>query len=275
MRVKIPPKIEIEILIKNKRCCCICKIDGLTKKVHIHHIDGDSSNNDFSNLAVLCFEHHSDADAGLILGKYGSGRKLKPEEVRSHKALWEDRNEKEIDGQTKVPIEFSSNDFEKLDKWTASFQENNDQGADYRDVILKGDSIGRLRFSIKPRTSFWRAGFKLSDPNGSIFPLRSNNSFLFHLGSVNENNRFGITAYNNGEHIESVNKTLQYDPNKEIDIGFEVNKNNFIKCYVNGVVECEPDGKMSSRLFKKVYLVAWGDENDYKVEFEGISLKKR
>lgn len=275
MRPKIPLQIDIEVLVKNKRCCCICKTDGPRKKVQIHHIDGDKSNNDPLNLAVLCLDHHSEADIGLVPGKQGAGRKLTPQEVKRHKELWENRNEKEIGIAVREPIEFLSDGFETIENWIASTKSSNDQGADYRDIILKGDSIGILQFDIIPKTPFWRAGFKLSDPDGSIFPLRSNNSLLFHLGSAPQNNFFGITAYLNGKHVDSVNKVLPFSSDVRLNVKFDVNKNNFIKCYVNGVVEYEPNRRMNHRIFKKVYLVAWGDENDYGVEFEDINLKKR
>jgi len=73
----------------NKHCCCICERDGLFKEVLIHHIDGNNSNNKSENLAVLCLNHASMADAGLRTGKLGSGKKLTPAEVKEYKKRWE------------------------------------------------------------------------------------------------------------------------------------------------------------------------------------------
>jgi hypothetical protein len=89
MRKKLPKALERKLLVANKHCCCICQHDGIYKEVLIHHIDGDNSNNRTGNLAVLCLQHASMADAGLKKGKLGSGRKLTPAEVRDYKRHWE------------------------------------------------------------------------------------------------------------------------------------------------------------------------------------------
>lgn len=156
-----------------------------------------------------------------------------------------------------------------MDKWVALKTEN-DQGVDYRSVPLEGKPLNKITFKIKPMSLFWRAGLKIIDPNGSFLPLRSMNSILFHLGSTVTNSFFGVTAYVNGELVEAVNKSLKYDPFQPITISFEVNQNNFVKFFVNGSVEFEPDERINPRLLKKVCLVVWGDINDYKVEFDEI-----
>lgn len=95
MRKKLPLSTERQILIRNRHCCCICQSGGLGQEPVIHHIDGNNSNNEPANLAVLCLVHASMADAGLKKGKLGSGKKLKPEEVREYKKIWERKIELE------------------------------------------------------------------------------------------------------------------------------------------------------------------------------------
>ena len=92
MRKSIPPKTERNLLIRNKHCCCICQKDGHGKEILLHHIDGNNRNDAARNLAVLCLIHASQADVGLVKGKLGSGRKLKPEDVMEYKDQWEKRN---------------------------------------------------------------------------------------------------------------------------------------------------------------------------------------
>lgn len=78
-RVPIPAKTEGQVMFKSNRICCI---DQKNPGVHIHHIDGDPSNNDFMNLALLCFDCHDEATKTSSLKK-----KLKPEaiiEFRTH-----------------------------------------------------------------------------------------------------------------------------------------------------------------------------------------------
>jgi len=102
-REKIPKSIEEKLLIKNRHCCCICRWRGIGKEINIHHIDGNNSNNDISNLSILCLEHASMADAGLREGKLGSGKKLSPKEVKEFKAIWEKMNDIEIQ-ESKISI---------------------------------------------------------------------------------------------------------------------------------------------------------------------------
>lgn len=93
MRRKIPKNIEKKLLVMNRHCCCICGIATMHKPVAIHHIDGNNSNNKVVNLAVLCLDHHSMADSGLVKGKVGAGKKLSPEYVKEYKRLWESKVE--------------------------------------------------------------------------------------------------------------------------------------------------------------------------------------
>jgi hypothetical protein len=102
MRKPLSPVLERKILVKNRHCCCICHKDGIGKEVWIHHIDGNNSNNVLSNLAVLCILHASQADAGLISGKLGAGKKLKPDEVREFKKNWETKIEQENNIQKNI-----------------------------------------------------------------------------------------------------------------------------------------------------------------------------
>ncbi|MDP4011651.1 MAG: hypothetical protein Q8P72_05505 [Candidatus Roizmanbacteria bacterium] len=157
----------------------------------------------------------------------------------------------------------------RLTNWTAT-ETNNRQGADYREVALEGKSLKALEFRLKPSTIYWRAGFKITDPDGSILPLRTTSSFLFHMGSTESKSKFGVTAYINGDWIPYLNKTLDFDSQNIITIKFEVNQKNFIKCFINNKVEFELKDRIDPKILKKVFLAAWGDGNPYRVEFDNI-----
>lgn len=58
-RKKISDEIQAEVLFKSNRECVVC--NNNKRGDHIHHIDGDSSNNKFENLAFLCFSCHDEA----------------------------------------------------------------------------------------------------------------------------------------------------------------------------------------------------------------------
>ncbi len=81
-RPRIPQKIADSLMFANDHTCCVCRAKG--KQVQIHHIDGDDSNNDISNLAVLCLECHS-----RVTGNEGLGRRYTSGEIKGYKRTWE------------------------------------------------------------------------------------------------------------------------------------------------------------------------------------------
>lgn len=64
-RIPIPPEIAAKVLVAHDRTCCVCQERG--KRVQIHHIDENNSNNGEANLAVLCFDCH---DLTMIKGGF-------------------------------------------------------------------------------------------------------------------------------------------------------------------------------------------------------------
>lgn len=162
----------------------------------------------------------------------------------------------------------------KLTNWTAT-ETNNEQGTDHREINLIGKPLKTLEFRVKPSTVFWRAGLKLTDPNGAILPLRTKDSLLFHIGSSESRSKFGITAYRDGDWDPSLNKTLDYDNTSFISIKLEVNEKNFIKCFINNKLEYKPKERIDPRILEKVFLAAWGDGNPYRVEFDNIQFTTR
>lgn len=81
-RPSIPQKIVDNLMFVNDHSCCLCREKG--KHVQIHHIDGDVSNNNPTNLAVLCLECHS-----KVTGNEGLGRRYAPGKIVQYKKTWE------------------------------------------------------------------------------------------------------------------------------------------------------------------------------------------
>ena len=81
-RPNIHPDTVAQLMFQNMHRCCICHEPR--KHVQIHHIDGNPSNNDWENLAVLCVDCHS-----LVTGDQGFGKKYSTREVRLYKSDWE------------------------------------------------------------------------------------------------------------------------------------------------------------------------------------------
>lgn len=82
-RQPIPEQVSVTLLVDNLHTCCICH---WPHNVQIHHIDGDSSNNDPKNLSVLCLNCHS-----RVTGDEGLGRRYSAAEVSEHKRRWEEQ----------------------------------------------------------------------------------------------------------------------------------------------------------------------------------------
>lgn len=174
-----------------------------------------------------------------------------------------------------INVENSDKKSNKTSSWVAT-ETNNEQGTDFREINLEGKSLKEIEFKVKPNSHFWRAGLKITDPNGFILPLRTASSVLFHIGSIeNDDNKFGVTAYVNGEWVSDVNKTIDIPKDGYIKIRFEANEKNFIKCFINDNLEFQPKERIDSRMLEKVYLAAWGDGNPYRVELCNIKYKFR
>ena len=80
-RNKIPNDIIAQVEFLSDRTCSICRIPN--KGIQIHHIDGNPSNNDIENLAVLCLECHSKTQM-----KGGFVREMSPDVVKEYNKSW-------------------------------------------------------------------------------------------------------------------------------------------------------------------------------------------
>ncbi len=84
-RTKISVDIETAVLINCGRRCALCvglNNDHDVKNGQIAHIDRDSSNNAYENLAFLCIDHHDEYDTVRRQSK-----SLKPQELLHYKRV--------------------------------------------------------------------------------------------------------------------------------------------------------------------------------------------
>ena len=80
-RTQIPANTAAKVQFDSDRTCCVCRTRG--KQTQIHHLDGDPSNHDRKNLALLCLDCHNET---MIQG--GVGRKLNAELVIRYRDSW-------------------------------------------------------------------------------------------------------------------------------------------------------------------------------------------
>ena len=83
MTRKVPRELADRLLVANRHTCCICHEER--KHVQIHHIDGNSANSVWENLAVVCLDCHS-----RVTGDEGLGRSFSSGEVEKYKRPWEE-----------------------------------------------------------------------------------------------------------------------------------------------------------------------------------------
>jgi len=81
-RIQIPDELAAKVMFASDRTCCVCR--DPTRKTEIHHIDGDPSNNEFSNLAVVCKDCQSEAHT-----THAFARNLTPDLIRKYNESWQ------------------------------------------------------------------------------------------------------------------------------------------------------------------------------------------
>lgn len=83
-RKRIPGDLTDRLMAANRHTCCICCQPR--HPVEKHHINGDPSNNEWNNLAVICRNCH-----GLVTARGNLGGRYTPGEVLRYKLDWEKR----------------------------------------------------------------------------------------------------------------------------------------------------------------------------------------
>jgi len=90
-RIKIPTSTEGQLLYQTDYKCCVCNERG----DHIHHLDGNPSNNNLDNLVFLCFKDHD-----LASSKGPSRKSLTKETIinyrNHHYQVIDNRRKKEL-----------------------------------------------------------------------------------------------------------------------------------------------------------------------------------
>jgi len=97
-----------EILLRNQHACCICGDSG----VQIHHINGDRDDNSYSNLAVLCHDHHDEATPP----QRGLTAKLRQDEIREYKKTWEEKCEERRQSAARSRTAFFMVDYKNAER---------------------------------------------------------------------------------------------------------------------------------------------------------------
>jgi hypothetical protein len=163
-RPKVPDRIAVAVLADYNHTCCICRE---RKHVQLHHIDGDESNDDPTNLAVLCLDDHS-----RVTGNEGLGRQYSVAEVRVYKRRWEaictgsspsQAGEEQDEPEEPIYSKFQSRLLRKHDNY--SYEVQLEEGQELDASISADDYIA---VSICSPSDFkkWLAGDELMEYEG-------------------------------------------------------------------------------------------------------------
>lgn len=160
-RRSIPPEIAAKVLFLSDRTCCVCRRKG--KPIQIHHINGNPTNNDINNLAVLCLDCHNETQ---ISG--GFHRKLDAEQVRLYRDDWLNLVARER--ELKRPIDKVSKEERSLELELATslaeiYRENNELEL----LVIHYHNIGNTDL----RDKYIEEALKNNPPDGIVTFLRS------------------------------------------------------------------------------------------------------
>lgn len=136
----IPPAIAAKVLFNSDRTCCVCRIKG--KPVQIHHIDGNNKNNNLENLAVLCFDCHTETQ---LAG--GFHRKLDSEQVILYRNDWNNvvQRERALNPVYVYSKKMESSEIEALTSITEILRESKQ----YERLAMHYHSIGNAELRDK------------------------------------------------------------------------------------------------------------------------------
>jgi len=129
-------------------------------------------------------------------------------------------------------IEENEQLLESINNWRVTKNEINNQGVNYRDIVIQRELFNYIEIKVKSNSKYWRAGIKLSDSdtNSPAPKLLTNRSILFHTGVTD--NQIICYLYINGERIKFENNISHYNYENLIILQIERIKNK-INCYIN------------------------------------------
>jgi len=177
----------------------------------------------------------------------------------------------EMDAIAVTPSEPSEEMSEEIEPWVAVDKNEVAQGTDGKELVIGlNKAVKFLTFQVSSNSDYWRGGCKLCKPIQKMAsPLLSPNSILFHTGV--ENGKVLVYYYENGVHLPIVHRELDdLSITRPITLTVEL-VDDKARFYLNSSLIKE--ASLSPRYFESVYLLGWGDEHHYQVNFNEIAYK--
>lgn len=162
----------------------------------------------------------------------------------------------------------------KFNKWNAKTNCSTPQWTDYFNIPVIG-FLKRIKCQVISDSQYYRFGFKLFKIDGKLFGDGSiqsqDNNLVLHLGKNYLSDELFITTYSNGI-LDQRDKYVNINAVGEVlTIELFIDTENFLYFHLNG-------NEMFKKIINKeilgqIYLLAWGDGNEYQVNVENIEIE--
>lgn len=228
-------------------------------------------------IEVLRFKEKI-SDLGVLYDRYETTdefrRKINNHLIKSVKEFIKNTG---TDSESKLVPKKSLKKIIPINDWTGMPIISAPQWASYNEILLSQYNF--LEYSIKGKfkseSEYFRFGFKLLTIEGKLYGdgnVQSNdNNLVIHIGKNTEDQNLFLTTYENGIR-QKLNKNLfVYSNAKELELEIKVNANNELKFCIDGNLCFEY--YINSAIKKRLLFLAWGDDHEYRVDFENISLE--
>ncbi|MBP6977618.1 MAG: hypothetical protein KBB71_04820 [Lentimicrobiaceae bacterium] len=162
-----------------------------------------------------------------------------------------------------------------LENWNASANFSTPQWANYVRVPIENGLIKRIRCQIITTSEYYRFGFKLFRKNGKLFGDGSiqslDNNFVIHIGKNFLSDVIKYTIYRNGIRQRPSGDTEAKPSNNRMIVELFIDNEDILYLLLNGSEVSK--SLINKEIREKVYLLAWGDGNEFQIRVENIEIE--
>jgi hypothetical protein len=161
-----------------------------------------------------------------------------------------------------------------IKEWIISTNKFTPQWTTLKEIDLNNGKLKLIKLRLKVRSPYLRFGFKLLDANAQVMGansvLNNDNSILIHIGKQSNMNVIGFVAFRNGVKDLTDQVISEFNETKEIELQIKFINENNIQFYVNKKIVYS--SYILETLRSRLYLMAWGDGNEYNLIAENIKI---
>jgi hypothetical protein len=154
-------------------------------------------------------------------------------------------------------------------------KEGNSQYADYEEITLDNHIIKSINFKFNLKNNYLRVGIKFGykeiENLHSMNGVKSENSFLIHLTSNDNDDNLYLTIYKDLNQIENINLGFK-EHYEELNFKASYHLGNFVRIIINGEIKYTLNGV--NRLHReKLLIMAWGDDKPFEIDLFDIKAE--